>query len=442
MIRYYDYRPFGSAREIFTRREPEVVLSGPAGTGKSRAVLEKLHACAEKYPGSRQLIVRRTRVSLTNTGLVTFDKIVLPPGNAELTYQGAIYPNGSIIDFGGMDKASKIMSSEYDIIYVQEATELQESDWEALTTRLRWGVIPYQQILGDCNPGPPHHWLKRRSQSGRLLMLESRHEDNPTVWDRVTNAPTPKGAQYLAKLDSLTGARYLRLRKGIWASAEGMVYDEYDPLVHLIDRFDIPPSWPRAWSIDFGFTNPFVWQAWASDPDGRLYRYREIYQTGRLVEDHCKRIREYCKANNEPVPVVIICDHDAEDRATFTRHMGLFTMAAFKAVSMGIQAVKKRLKKTPDGRSRLFFLRDSLIETDQTLFDRKLPTCSEEEMESYVWPPSSNTARPDQPVKENDHGMDAMRYLVAHADKISIDPQDEKQRVVLNEPWSYQISPV
>ena len=95
---------------------------------------------------------------------------------------------------------------------------LSEDDWESLTTRLRNGAMPYQQLLADTNPDAPTHWLKRRCDAGRTLLLESRHEDNPSVT-----------ADYLARLDRLTGARLWRLRHGRWVSAEGVVYEGWDP---------------------------------------------------------------------------------------------------------------------------------------------------------------------------------------------------------------------
>ena len=51
------YMPLGAARQLMLCRDPEVLLSGPAGTGKSRASLEKLHLAAMRYPGMRGLIV-------------------------------------------------------------------------------------------------------------------------------------------------------------------------------------------------------------------------------------------------------------------------------------------------------------------------------------------------------------------------------------------------
>ena len=93
-----------------------------------------------------------------------------------------------------MDKPSKILSSEWDICFVQQAEELAQADWEAIITRLRNWQMPYQQLMGDCNPDAPAHWLKQRASAGRLVMLESRHEDNPALWDAEAGQWTPDSA--------------------------------------------------------------------------------------------------------------------------------------------------------------------------------------------------------------------------------------------------------
>jgi phage terminase large subunit len=420
------YCPSGSAFELFTSRNKEFVLSGPAGTGKSRACLEYLHACAVKYPGMRGLILRKTRTSLTETGLVTFEEKVVPAGSPVVSGpQRAFrkvyrYPNGSELIVGGLDNATKVMSSEYDIAYVQEAIELVEDDWEKVTTRLRNGVMPYQRLIGDTNPDAPTHWLRQRSNAGRLRMLDSKHEENPVYWDARAGQWTALGASYIATLDALTGVRKERLRFGRWVAAEGTVY-EFDRAVHVIDRFEIPREWPRIWCCDFGFTNPLVLAAFAVDPDGRLYRYRELYQTQTLVEDAARLWLAATK--DEPRPKVIVCDHDAEDRATLERHLGLRTLPAYKGVSPGIQAVATRLRVAADGRARLFFLRDSLIRRDPALDEKKKPACTEEEFDSYVWDLSNNRKKGEEPLKENDHGCDMLRYGVCWLDKVEKRPQ-------------------
>lgn len=432
------YEPYGAAAALFEDRSDELLISGPAGTGKSRAALEKLHLMMLVNPGARGLIVRKTLASLTASGLVTWRDKVTKEGQLYnvLRYFGGSsaepaqykYSNGSVVVVGGMDKATKIMSTEYDCVYVQEATELTENDWEMLTSRLRNGRISFQQLLADCNPAQPTHWLKARADKGQLNLLESRHEDNPVLYTRDGHR-TAVGASYLAKLENLTGVRRDRLYKGIWAAADGLVYDEFDPAVHLIDRFDIPAAWPRYWAVDFGFTNPFVCQFWASDPDGRLYLYRELYMTGRTVDEHAATIakqvmrrpvkqpgRAWTGEWREPRPQAVICDHDAEGRVVFERELGVSTRNAHKAVTEGVQAVQKRLRKAGDGKPRLFLLRDALIERDRTLDDEKRPVCTLDEITGYVWDQTTGERLKESPRKLDDHGMDAMRYLVADAD--------------------------
>lgn len=422
------YRPKGSCKTFFESRDPEVLLAGPAGTGKSRACLEKLHILALINPGMRGLIVRKTATSLTSTALVTWKTHVVAEAlrSGDVEYYGGSsqepaqyrYSNGSVVIIGGMDRSTRIMSSEYDVIYVQEATELTEDDWEALTTRLRNHRISFQQLMADCNPDRPTHWLKVRCDKKKTLMLESRHEDNPVLF-HDDGMVTTTGAEYIRKLDNLTGMRYLRLRKGIWAAAEGLIYEEYDPVIHLIDRFEIPDTWARYWVVDFGFTNPFVCQWWAEDEDGRLYLYREIYRTRRTVDQHAKQILQQVVndkgAWKEPKPNKIICDHDAEGRVVLQQNLGLSTAAARKTVTDGIQAVQQRLRKV-NNKPRLFLLRDSLVDVDPELQDAKKPTCTSEEMVGYVWDTSAGKAIKEQPLKQDDHGMDCMRYLVAQLD--------------------------
>jgi len=411
----------GNLGRVVTSREPEVCLEGPAGTGKSVAILWKIHRAAQRYPGMRALIVRQTRESLTQSALVTWETATLSkPWYHRIAArcqrrvrQSYVYPNGSEVVVGGLDKPSKVMSTEYDLIYVNEAREATEGAYEDLSSRLRNGVMPYQQMLSDTNPDAPTHWIKKRAEAGNLELWPTRHEDNPRYYRG--DAWTPEGEKYLARLERLTGVRFLRLRKGIWAGAEGQIYDEWDDAVHLVDPFDIPPGWPRYRAIDFGYTNPFVCQWWATDPDGRAYLYRELYGPGRLVSDWAALINRL--GEGEKIEWTT-ADWDAEDRATLNA-CGIVNVGARKEVQPGIEAVQKRLRKQDDGRPRLFAFRNCVVERDARLVEAKKPTCTVEEMPGYVWaPPLPNRAPKEEPLKVNDHGSDAMRYFVAELDQL------------------------
>lgn len=430
--RLITFRTQGAVSALWDCTAEEVVISGAAGTGKTRGALELLHYRLATTPGVRALMLRKTEASLKATAIITFDEEVHPEWDG-VVFMGStkkrpamyVYPNGSTLVIGGIDNAMKVMSATYDLIYVPECTELDVRDWEALLSRTnrpgRPKPLGFTQLMGDCNPQAPTHWLKLRADAGALTMLVSTHEDNPSIYDVETQTYTSDGVSYIATLDKLTGVRYLRLRKGQWAAAEGMVYqDSWSSAHNLIDRFPIPPDWPRYLAVDFGYGpgHPFVCQWWAEDHDGRLYRYREIYRTRRLVEDHARDIRQYSgwgAPGGDPYPYNVITDHDAEDRATLEKHLGLITTSAHKTVSDGIQAVAARMRLDGDGKPRLFLLRDSLVARDPYLTESKQPTCTEEEVDGYVW--ATNAAgRKDQVVKDHDHGLDALRYMVAHKD--------------------------
>lgn len=411
------YCPRGAVKTLWQSRDFETIVSGPAETGKTWGCLQYADALLWKYPGAQGVMSRKTYAALVGSALRTYRRI-LGPQSPVRAYGGEKpewfdYPNGSRFWVAGLDNPGKALSSERDFIYVNQAEEITLTDWETLSTRCtgRGAVMPYTRIFGDCNPGPPTHWIKTRKS---LRLLESRHEDNPTLFD-AGGAKTPQGEISISILDNLTGARYLRLRKGLWVQAEGVVYENFDAALHLLPRREIPAEWPRYWAVDFGYTNPFVWQAWAEDPDGRLYRYREIYRTKTLVEDHAARILQLTQG--EPRPREVICDHDAEDRATLERKLGLRTTPAHKSVSDGIQAVQTRLNRAGDGKPRIFFMEGSLDAADPELSALSKPICTEQEFEVYVWPEGADgKPRKEEPVKEFDHGLDAARYLVAQRD--------------------------
>jgi hypothetical protein len=412
------YQPFGAVADLWLCKAREVIISGPAETGKTRGALEKLNLLLWKYPGSQYAMIRKRYVDMPGSVIQTWEKKVLGDSlsdNGPITKFGGEkpqfydYPNKSRLWVGGLDNPGKTLSSERDGFYVNQAEELELNDWETLTTRAtgRAGNVKNTQIFGDCNPGSRTHWILERANEGKLTLLHSRHEDNPTLFDPATGLITPQGETTLAILDNLTGLRHARLRLGQWVSAEGQIY-EYDPVVHLIDPFPIPGDWRRFRCIDFGLVHAFTCNWYACDPDERLYLYRQIYMTGRTVATHSRQIKML--SDGERIEQTI-CDHDAEDRQTLAEN-GIPNIAAKKDVLWGIGKVQDRLKKQADNRPRLFIFKNSLVEVDQSLRIAHQPYSTEQEFDGYIW---ADTKK-EQPVKVEDHGMDNIRYMVTHLD--------------------------
>jgi phage terminase large subunit len=114
----------------------------------------------------------------------------------------------------------------------------------------------------------------------------------------------------------------------------------------------------------------------------------------------------------EPKPNVIVCDHDAEGRAVLERELSRGTTNAHKSVLEGIEACQVRFRTQPDGRPRIFFLRDAVVDMDEELKDASRPTSTLEEIPGYIWTGRNK----EEPVKAEDDGCDAMRYVVADRD--------------------------
>jgi phage terminase large subunit len=392
------YRPYGAAKKMLLCQDREVLIDGPAGTGKSMACLMKLYMCAEDWPGMRGFIGRKYRASLTDSALVTWEERVLPPGHLCLRgparEQRHIYrfPNKSTITVIGLDEAQKQKSSEYDMGFLQEATELDEDDLTQIIRGMRYGVMPFQQILMDCNPGPPDHWLKKRFERGQTTRFASRHRDNPDLWDHAVNDWTERGREYKAQLDAIPNRTdRLRLSDGIWAGAEGRVYDGWDALAHVIDPFPIPDAWPRYMGLDFGGSNTAaVFYALNPDTD-QLVLYREYLAGGRTAGQHIPYL-----INSEVTTPFAVGGAKAEGqwRQEFTEAGLLVHEPEIKDVALGISRVNGQHKKN----GILVF---------------KTCTGYIEQKNNYRYLPDA--ADPDAiERKRHFHFMDAERYIVGY----------------------------
>lgn len=279
------YQPFGAARELMRCRDREILIEGPADTGKSMACGNKVYLAAVNYDRNRIAVVRKTRKSLTQSTMVTLEQKVFPEGSYRFHEgdQEYRFPNGSVVVVGGLDDPGKILSTEFDLIYVNEADQLSERDWEMLLSRCtgRWGAMPYTQIIADCNPTDPGHWLYQREAAGKLTVLLARHEDNPTI------TPARKAA-----LQALSGYLRDRLYLGLRVAAEGMFFTDWDPTKHVVDPFEIPVHWTRWTATDYGFAAPFCTLFFARDPATRyIYAYRELYAAGLRDEQQASLIK-------------------------------------------------------------------------------------------------------------------------------------------------------
>lgn len=382
------YRPMGAIHELWKCRSPEILLDGPAGTGKTRGILEKLNLAAMKYPKMRGLLLRKTRVSMTQSVLVTFEDKVLPEnspileGPSRAVRQSYIYPNGSELVVGGLDNADRIMSTEYDMIAVFEATEISEDDWEKIQTRKRNNKMPYQQAIADCNPSGPAHWLIKRFKKGLMTRLASTHKDNPTVT-----------AEYLRTLENLSGHRKDRLLYGKWSAAEGLVFPNMQNC--FVTPLEEIPEGNLIGGIDFGWNDAFAALGGVEyeneDGESMIYVFYERYKRKCTTDQHAAAL-------NIVFPSGLgawYADPSRPESIADFRKRGLTIARAKNNILLGIDAVNARINS-----GRL------LISNDCTALI--------EESESYIY--DENDDGGEKPLDKNNHALDSLRYLVLSHD--------------------------
>lgn len=376
------YRPWGSARALFYSQAREVLIEGPAGTGKTRAVLEKCHLLCQEIPNLRVLWLRATRASMSESILVTFEQKVLPP-ESYLVYgakrpqrHSYDYQNGAQIILGGLDNVERIMSSDYDLICVFEATEVSLGDWETLLTRGRNYVLPWQQQIADCNPAGARHWLIQRGKSERMLHLKSVFGDNPSI----TNT-------YVEGLSQLSGHRRARLYEGLWVAASGTVYPDIGRC--FVEHFD-PPAGRLVGGMDFGWTNPFaaLGATVYVDEDERsiVYIWYERYKSKCLISEH---------ANALPTGHVWFADPSEPGSIVELHRAGHGVHKAHNDILVGVNAVTRRIDAG-------------------TLQISKRCKALRAEVEAYRYSEDSDS---EKPIDEFNHACDALRYLIMGVDQ-------------------------
>lgn len=399
------YEPRGGARELLLASDQDILIVGPAGTGKTLAACYKAHFALLKYPGSRVLMCRRVLEDLKTGMLTTYINGVKPtqigvhPFGGNRFYQGEFrYPNGSVLLAVGLDKPGKVMSSEFDMILFNEATEAEEDEaWQKLKSRLRHGVMPNQQIIGDANPTHPDHWLNQRCNDGRTRRILSFHKDNPAYWDYRNGDWTPLGRQYVVEtLGDLTGAERARLLEGKWVKAEGLVYPMFvQEMIHAQDT----EHWRRVMGVDIGSTNPTAILTAHVAGDERLHVSREFYATDLSSDDILEAI---CAQADECDPYAIYIDPSAKGVILALQARGYPAVAANNELGEGIRQVKAVLKP------------------ERFSID---PSCTNtiREFGLYSWPKRPTSTAQDKPEKKNDHSMDGLRYLCMGALEPSVD---------------------
>lgn len=250
--------PSPRQQEFFDARARFIAYGGARGGGKSWALRRKLIAMCLRYPELRCLLIRRTYPELKANHVTPF----LKEYGALLTWSEAekrlSLANGSCIDLGYCateGDALRYQGQEYDVIAIDEATQLSEYCFSIFKACLR-GTRPVpRRMYLTCNPGGiGHAWVKRLFVD-RQFRKNERPEDYVFIPARVfDNRSLMEGdPEYVRSLESLPPRLRDAWLLGKWNVFEGQFFAEFDPDVHVVSPAEIPTDLKRFIAFDYGF---------------------------------------------------------------------------------------------------------------------------------------------------------------------------------------------
>lgn len=246
---------------------------------------------AGRYAGIKILIVRRTYPELIENHIRILRSELLGIARYNSQDKALTFNNGSFIKFmycKNDQDLDNLQGQEYDIIFLDEASQLSEYQMKAIAACCR-GVNDFpKRIYYTCNPGGQGHAYIKRIFIDRNFLPNEDPNDYEFIQALVDDNSALMEAQpeYVAFLDALPKKLREAWRYGRWDVFEGQVFSEFtdDPehyddhkWTHVINPFEIPVEWTIYRSMDWGYAKPFSVAWTAVSGAGRMYRFRELY---------------------------------------------------------------------------------------------------------------------------------------------------------------------
>ena len=400
-------KPSEKQREFFASRAKYTAYGGARGGGKSWALRRKLVALCLNYPGIRCLLIRRSLGELKGNHLVPMLKeygeiLSYSEGEKAISFQ-----NGSRIFFGycSCDRdVLRYQGQEYDIIAIDEATQLSEYQFSIFKASLR-GVNDFpKRIYLTCNPGGiGHSWVKRLFIDG-----DFRDNENPMEYCFIpalvydNEVLLKSDPSYIEQLKALPKRLREAWLDGRWDVFEGQFFSEFNEDIHVIDANVIPKNVGRFIAFDYGFDMLAVLLL-AKDVEGNIYVEGELCKPNLTLGEAAEEIAKFISGIRIEYAIAspdLWNRRQDSGKSGFEIMQSVFGMPPMVAADdrrvPGWRALKEYLSMR-DGKPKLFICRtcSELIHSMQALL------CDKNRVEDASSEPHSIT-----------HAPEALRYAV------------------------------
>lgn len=318
--------------------------------------------------------------------------------------------------FGGKDERSQDLIQGITLagVFFDEVALMPESFVNQATGRCS---VEGSKFWFNCNPDGPYHWFKvnwidkstgylGKERVEQIRKKAAEEEKDPglkeilylhfTMDDNLSLSEEIK-ARYRSMYIGVFFKRYIL---GLWAAAEGVIYDMFDPEKHvknIKEFFQILVNGNRYVSCDYGTQNATVFLLWNKGIDGKWYCIREYYYSGRdkgkqkTDAEYADDLKKWLDGTRIKAMIV---DPSAASFIAELRKRGYKVIKANNDVLDGIRLV------------------GMLLNLEMLIFSS---SCTEtiKEFASYIWDEKAAEHGEDKPVKQHDHGCDAVRYFVS-----------------------------
>ena len=243
-------------------------------------------------------------------------------------------------------------------------------------------------VIADTNPDAPTHWLKTD-------YIDNENPDNKTlVFTFTMDDNTFLAPDYVKqkKAQTPTGVFYNREILGLWVSADGLVYQDFDEDRMVIPASQIPNDLHVYCGVDWGFEHKGVITVWGDDDDGNIYLLEEHTSQYKYIDYWVRVAKDIQKRYGYNINFWV--DSARPDNVSEFQRNDINAINADKARMAGVERVAEFMKLGK------FFVVDSAIDQFTS------------EIYQYVWDEHSG-----EPKKENDDVMDSMRYAIYNEHK-------------------------
>lgn len=406
----FQFQPFSrKQKQVFTWWMPQsphadkdaIICDGSVRAGKTMAMsLSYVIWATETFEGQNLAFCGKTIASLRRNVIIPLRRMLRSRGYhvaEHLTSNSLTVSRGGRSNeyylFGGRDERSQDLIQGVTLAgcFFDEVALMPESFVNQATARCS---VDGAKFWLNCNPAGPYHWFKLgwidQLKSKNALHLHFSMDDNLSLSERTK-----------ARYRSLySGVFYKRYILGLWVMAEGVIYDMWDDAENTFDDQGVPSGMlaraQRVIAVDYGTQNPMVYLDVRDDGE-TVWILNEYYYDGR-ARGRQKEDSEYADdlaafLGADGARAIVVDPSAASFKATLKKR-GLRVRDADNDVADGIRAVATMMARRK-------------IRVHRSNCPNLL-----KEISSYAWDEKAAARGVEQPLKQNDHALDALRYFV------------------------------